>query len=128
MGTWHSEEEPLSSTIVSLQEATVNRPVQVGYEGAGTALPHLLVTLGHSIHIHQSVIRSYRQEGTVWRKLELMDDFLPVLDVNNLCHVPAEEAPKTLLCQSKTEISNKRQQDTGTVQEVYFSFICICCS
>lgn len=91
-GTWHSVEDPLTRTVIGLQEAAVHRPVQVGDEGGGAAaLANLLVALSDGIYINQSIVGSHSQESTIWRELELMDHLLSVLDVDHLCHVPAEE-------------------------------------
>lgn len=128
--TWHPVEEPLSGAIVGLQEATVHWPVQVCDEGGGAAaLAHLLVALGDSIDIHQPVVWSHRQEGAIWRKLQLMDHLLPVLDVHDLRHVPEEQllllhVPQQLQCYSKvtlklwTNIKHYSQQVSNYVNTV----------
>lgn len=64
----------------------------MGDEGGGAAaLSHLLEALSNGVDVHQAVVRAYRQEGAIWRELQLMDDLLPVLNMHNLGHVPAEE-------------------------------------
>lgn len=58
-------------------------------EAGGTvAFAHLLVALPHGIDVHQAIIGAHRQERTIRGELELVNDFLPVLDVHHLCHVP----------------------------------------
>lgn len=88
--TWHLVEEPLSSTIVSLQELAVHRPVNVGDETGGfVALPNFFVSLGDSIDVHGPIVGAHSQVGAVRGKLHLVDHLLAVLDVNHLRHVPA---------------------------------------
>lgn len=90
--TGHPVEEPLASAVVGLQEATVHRPVQVGDERRRTAaLTNLLVALCNSINVYQTIVGSYRQEVSIWRKLELMDYLFPVFDVNHLRHIPKQK-------------------------------------
>lgn len=88
-GTWHSVEELVSSTIVGLQEAAVHRPVQVRDEGRRpAALAHFFVALGDGVDVHQAVVGSNGEEGSVRRELQLVDHLLPVLNVDHLGHVP----------------------------------------
>ncbi len=89
--TWHPVEESFSSSIVGLQEAAVHGPVQVCYEAGGlVALSHFLIALGHSVDVHKPVVGAHGQIRAIGWELELVNDLLPVLDVDHLRHVPSK--------------------------------------
>lgn len=95
--TWHPVEQSLPCAVVGLQEAAVYRPVQMGDEARGfVALAYFFKALRDSIGVHQAVIRPHSQVGAIWRKLQLMNHFLPVLDVDHFCHIP--EKNKEQMC------------------------------
>lgn len=87
--TRHPVEESFSSSIVGLQESAVDGPVQVCYEAGGlAALSHFFIALGHSVDVHKPIVGAHSQIRAIRWELELVNDLLPVLDVDHLRHVP----------------------------------------